>query len=57
MSRVCVSPIAFFVMGCLATVGGRVATARAESAVSADQALELSKKTGRPIFAVAGTKT
>ena len=33
------------------------AAASADTAMSTDQALELAKKTGRPIFAVAGSET
>ncbi|HUY87742.1 MAG TPA: hypothetical protein VMV10_03315 [Pirellulales bacterium] len=57
MPRVCVSPIVLCALGCLAATGGAAATARAESAASTDQALELSKKSGRPVFAIAGTET
>ena len=40
-----------------AMFGGPVATGSAETGTSADQALELAKKTGRPIFAAAGSET
>lgn len=54
MQRGRVSLIVWSVAGLLAGVGGLAELARADSAASTDQALELSKKTGRPVFAVAG---
>ncbi|HWB12871.1 MAG TPA: hypothetical protein VG826_26835 [Pirellulales bacterium] len=41
----------------LATFAGPFAAVGDETAMSADQALELARKTGRPIFAVAGSPT
>ncbi|HET6878834.1 MAG TPA: hypothetical protein VFI31_01615 [Pirellulales bacterium] len=40
-----------------AAVGGRVAVGGAESPASSEQAVELAKKTGRPILAIAGSET
>lgn len=57
MPRVCVSPLAMCALGVLAAAGGWATAARAESVGSIQRALELSKKSGRPIFAVAGTES
>lgn len=57
MPRVRVSPLVLCALGVLAVAGNRATTARAESAASIEQALELSKKSGRPIFAIAGAES
>lgn len=57
MPRVCISPFVLCALGALAIVGGRASAARAESVGSIQRALELSKKSGRPIFAIAGSES
>ena len=49
--------LALSISALLSTFGGLATTATADTGMSTDQALELAKKTGRPIFAVAGSET
>jgi hypothetical protein len=54
MSRTAASLLA---LSLLASFTEPAATLGDEASMSADQALDLAKKTGRPVFAVAGSET
>jgi hypothetical protein len=57
MPRVRILLVVLSVFTLLVTVGGRAESGGAVTGMSSDQAVELAKKTGRPILAVAGTET
>jgi hypothetical protein len=57
MRRRGVSLLAAFAAGLVTTAGWFADSCSADSVSTTSQALELSKKTGRPVLAVAGSET